>query len=515
MTPTTTSTAEQARTSSSLIPNPSSLLIVGGGLAGLSAAVALASRGFRITLIESRPQLGGRAGSFEDSQTEELIDNCQHVGLGCCTNWLDFCRAIGMGDALARYDRFVYQEPGGRRSTLGTSRLPAPFHLTPSLLKLKFLTFGEKLRLAYGVGRMVFANNVADSVGLWLRRHGQTERIIRRFWGPILTSALNESLDFIDFEYARQVIVEAFLVHRDGASMFVPSVPLGELYGTPLKRWLADHGVVIRTGVAATELVMEGKDRIRSVRTRAEELTADYYLLAVPPNRATSLLPEAVVERHPIFAALQNFQFSPITSVHCWFDRPVMDVPHLTPLDVTTQWLFRRDEKASGGRESAGGELFEGQQQGTDVPRSPGHYIQAVISASRGLSSLGKEAIRDKIVAEIREILPAAKEANLVHCRVVTERSATYSILPGVDDIRPSPATPIGNLFLAGDYVQTRWPATMEGAVRSGRLAAEAILAAVGRPEGLVTEGLPIGRFSAWLLRSPSRTAKMKTPVAR
>jgi phytoene dehydrogenase-like protein len=190
-------------------------------------------------------------------------------------------------------------------------------------------------------------------------------------------------------------------------------------------------------------------------------------------------------------------------------------VPHLTPLDVTTQWLFRRDEKASGGRESAGGELFEGQQQGTDVPRSPGHYIQAVISASRGLSSLGKEAIRDKIVAEIREILPAAKEANLVHCRVVTERSATYSILPGVDDIRPSPATPIGNLFLAGDYVQTRWPATMEGAVRSGRLAAEAILAAVGRPEGLVTEGLPIGRFSAWLLRSPSRTAKMKTPVAR
>ena len=114
------------------------------------------------------------------------------------------------------------------------------------------------------------------------------------------------------------------------------------------------------------------------------------------------------------------------------------------------------------------------------------NYIQAVISASRELSALGKEAIRDKIVAEIREILPAAKEANLVHCRVVTERSATYSILPGVDDIRPSPATPIGNLFLAGDYVQTRWPATMEGAVRSGRLAAEAILAAVGRPEALV-----------------------------
>jgi uncharacterized protein with NAD-binding domain and iron-sulfur cluster len=202
------------------------------------------------------------------------------------------------------------------------------------------------------------------------------------------------------------------------------------------------------------------------------------------------LLPEAVVEKHPMFRALRNFQFSPITSVHCWFDRPVMDVPHLTPLDVTTQWLFRRDDTEK-------------------------NYIQAVVSASRELSALGKEAIRDKIVSEIREILPAAKEAVLVHSRVVTERSATYSILPGVDDIRPSPTTPIGNLFLAGDYVQTRWPATMEGAVRSGRLAAKAILAAVGRPEGLVTQGLPIGRFSTWLLRRPARTTKMKTPVAR
>jgi squalene-associated FAD-dependent desaturase len=467
-----------------------SVLIIGGGLAGLSAAVSLAPRGFRITLIESRPQLGGRAGSFEDSQSDELIDNCQHVGLGCCTNWLDFCRAIGMGDALARYDRFVYQEPGGRRSTLGRSRLPAPFHLTPSLLKLKFLTLSEKLRLAYGVGRMVLARNVDAPVGVWLRRHGQTERILGRFWGPILTSALNEELDRIDFEYARQVIVEAFLAHRDAAAMFVPSVPLGELYGSPLKRWLADHGVVIRTGEAATELVMEGEERIRGVRTRSEELTADHYLLAVPPNRAISLLPESVVAKHPQFAGLRNFEFAPITSVHCWFDRPVMDVPHLTPLDVTTQWLFRRDDNEK-------------------------NYIQAVISASRGLSTLGKEAIREQIVAEIREIFPAAKDAVLVHSRVVTERSATYSIQPGIDDIRPSPATPIGNLFLAGDYVQTRWPATMEGAVRSGRLAAEAILAAVGRPEGLVTEGLPIGRFSAWLLRRASRTAKMKTPVAR
>lgn len=474
--------------SSSRSPRPSTLLIIGGGLAGLSAAVALAPRGFRITLIESRPQLGGRAGSFEDSQTEELIDNCQHVGLGCCTNWLDFCRTIGMGDALARYDRFVYQEPGGRRSTLGTSRLPAPFHLTPSLLKLKFLTFGEKLRLAWGLGRMVLAKNVGDSVGVWLRRHGQTPRIIGRFWGPILTSALNENLDFINFDYARQVIVEAFLAHRDAAAMFVPGVPLGELYGPPLKRWLADHGVEIRTGAAATELVVEG-DRIRGCRTRSEELAADYYILAVPPNRAISLLPEAVVGRHPMFAALRNFEFSPITSVHCWFDRPVMDVPHLTPLDVTTQWLFPRD-----GNEK--------------------NYIQAVVSASRELSSLGKEAIRDKIVAEIREILPAARDAALIHSRVVTERSATYSILPGIDDIRPSPATPVGNLFLAGDYVQTGWPATMEGAVRSGRLAAEALLAAVGRPERLVDEGLPVGRFLKWLLRRRAQTAKMTAPVA-
>lgn len=498
------------------VPSHSSLLIIGGGLAGLAAAVALAPRGFKITLIESRPNLGGRAGSFEDSQTEDLVDNCQHVGLGCCTNWLDFCRTIGMGDALARYDRFIYQEPGGRRSTLGVSKLPTPFHLTPSLLGLKFLSFTEKLRLAWGVGRMVLARNVRAPVGEWLRNHKQSPQIIGRFWGPILTSALNEDLDRIDFEYARQVIVEAFLAHRDAAAMYVPSVPLGELYGPSLKSWFDQHGVVVRTGVAATELVLGDDDRIRCVRTRSEELTADGYILAVPPNRAVSLLPESVVERHSAFQKLNRFEFSPITSVHCWFDRPVMDVPHLTPLDTTTQWLFRRDDisLARGGRESPDDERADGAKQETHVPRSTGNYIQAVISASRELSSLGKEAIRDKIVAEIREILPMAKDAVLVHSRVVTERSATYSILPGIDDIRPSPSTPIGNLFLAGDYVQTGWPATMEGAVRSGRLAAEAVLAAAGRAEKLVDDGMPIGRFSARLLRRPPRKPKMKAPVA-
>jgi len=470
--------------------NRGSVLIIGGGLAGLTAAVALAPRGFRVQLLESRPRLGGRAGSFDDAQSGELIDNCQHVGLGCCTNWLDFCRTIGMGDALERYDRFVYQEPSGRRSTLGTSRLPAPFHLTPSLWKLKFLTFAEKLRLAYGVMRMVFAKNVVDSIGVWLRRYGQTERIIGRFWGPILTSALNEELDRIDFRYARQVIVEAFLAHRDAAAMYVPRVPLGELYGPRLEAWLKQHGATVHTGVAATELTIGDDGRVQCCKTRVGEFTADHYLLAVPPNRAAALLPPDVVARHSAFTALAAFEYSPITSVHCWFDRPVMDVPHLTPLDMTTQWLFRREESANG------------------------HYIQAVISASRELAALGKESIRDEVVAEIRTILPAAIDAAIVHCRVVTERSATFSIRPGVDAIRPSPTTPIGNLFLAGDYVQTSWPATMEGAVRSGLLAAEVILAVVERPESLVDQGLPVGRFCAWLLRRPRENAKMIGPVA-
>jgi squalene-associated FAD-dependent desaturase len=474
---------------SSITPHPSSVLVIGGGLAGLAAAVELAKRGVQVRLIESRPRLGGRAGSFEDSQAGEVVDNCQHVGLGCCTNWLDFCRTIGMGDALDRFDRFVYQEPGGRRSTLGGSWLPAPFHLTPSLVRLTFLSLGEKLRLAYGVGRMALAGNVRDSAGHWLRRHGQTERIIRRFWGPILTSALNEHLDFIDFEYARQVIVEAFLAHRDAAAMYVPRVPLGELYGPRLEEWLTRNGATIETGVAATELAIGGDGRVQRVKTRAGEMTADHYILAVTPNRALSLLPKEVVEKHPSLGALGNFQFSPITSVHCWFDRPVMDLPHLTPLDTTTQWLFRRDE------------------------RDGGQYVQAVVSASRELATLGKETIRDRIVAEIREILPAAKDAALRHCRVVTERSATFSILPGIDAIRPSPVTPIGNLFFAGDYVQTGWPPTMEGAVRSGRRAAEAVLAAVGRAERLVDDGLPVGRFSQWLLRRPSRSDKMRAPV--
>jgi squalene-associated FAD-dependent desaturase len=480
-------------------------LVIGGGLAGLAAAVELAPRGFKVTVLESRPRLGGRAGSFDDAQSGEFVDNCQHVGLGCCTNWLDFCRTIGMEEALTKYDRFVYQERDGRRSTLGRSWLPAPLHLAPSLLGLKFLSLGEKLRLAWGVLQMVYAKDVRESVGEWLKNHGQSTRIIERFWAPILCSALNEDLDRIGFHYARQVVVEGFHAHRDGAAMFVPSVPLGELYGPKLQSWLEGHGATIRTGAAVTEIVMDGDERIRCVRTRSEEYSADHYILAVPPNRAVSLLPKEVVERHPMFAALNRFEYSPITSVHCWFDRPVMDVPHLTPLDRTTQWLFRRDGRPSL-RERA---FVRGANDDSD-----GDYLQAVISASRELASLGKEAIRDLIVAEIREILPAAKAAQLVHWRVVTERSATYSIMPGIDAIRPPPRTPIGNLWLAGDYVQTGWPATMEGAVRSGRLAAEALLEAGGRPEKLMDDGLPIGRFSALLLRVKPRNAKMKAPVA-
>jgi squalene-associated FAD-dependent desaturase len=450
----------------------SEIIIIGAGLAGLAASSILVEHGFRVTLLESRPRLGGRASSFRDPDSHEDIDNCQHVGLGCCTNWLDFCQRTGIHRELNTYDEFIYQEPSGRRSRLFRTGGPAPFHWTAGFASVKFLSWMEKFRLARGLFHLARTKNPSGPTDSWLEGHGQTDRIRSRFWEPILTSALNESLDRIDLRYARQVIVEGFLSHRDGARVLVPRRPLEELYGEGVGTWLRERGVSIRANEAVTALEYStALNLITACQTRREVFRPTSVILAVPPKRALSLLPETLV-RTPFFDRLAQFEYSPITSVHIWFDRPVMDRDHLVPLDRTTQWLFRR-------------------------PVSSGDYVQAVISASRQLVPLGNPAIESMVLQEMHELLPAVNQARVIKTRVITEKSATFSVVPGIDAIRPSQQTPIRNLFLAGDYTQTGWPATMEGAVRSGYLAAESVLKYHGISRSILKPKLP----TSWLSR--------------
>ena len=474
---------------------PTHLVIVGGGLAGLASAVALAQSPTppRITLIESRPRLGGRASSFPDPLTGELVDNCQHVSMACCTNLGDFCRRVGTDHLFKRVPDVRFLSPEGKLSKLEAGPWPAPLHLSGSFLRANYLTPIERLRVAYGVARLKSwrPNNRTDageSVLSFLQRNGQTDRTIRRYWATVLISALNERLHQMDINHARKVFVDGFLRHRDGYRMEIPLVPLGDLYGHRLESWLAEHGVEVRltTGVKSVAVDGQGPGAVNGVWLRSGEwLAADSLILAAPFDRVAGLLPEPIRRRIPGLAHLERIESSPITGVHLWFDRPVCPHEHVVTVDRLIHWVF--DHSAIQGRTAP-------ETDGT------GQYLQIVISASYDLQALSKTEIRDAVLAELAAIWPRAADAELLRWWVVTEHGATFAVRPGVDSLRPSQRTPVPGLFLAGDWTDTGWPATMEGAVRSGYRAVEEWWSDRGETRSLIQPDLPTKLLARWTL---------------
>jgi len=457
------------------------IVIIGGGLAGLAAATALAPRGFHITLLESRNRLGGRASSFQDGQTGELVDACQHVNMGCCTNFSHFCRTVGIDHLLEPQRDLYFMTPDRRVSRFRGDSWPAPLHLLRSFAGAHFLTGSEKLRIGWGLACLrrdtvvVSGGAVSDELASlpdapfteWLARHRQTARTVSRFWGLVLTSALNETCDRVGLRYARKVFLDGFLRHPRGFEIQIPSVPLGRLYGAELQCWLERHGVRVELQQAVKRVEIRDERVAGLVLRNDEHVQADWYIAAVPFDRLLDLLPPEIVAGHPCFANLRRLETSPITSVHLWFDRPVLNRPHVVLVDCLGQWIFNRGMSQAGE-----------------------HYVQVVVSAARGLRALGHEEIERRITAELLRLFPATRSANLRRVRVVTEHQATFSAVPGVDQWRPAQASPIPNLLLAGDWTATGWPATMEGAVRSGYLAAQAVLARVGVNVNLVQPDL-------------------------
>jgi squalene-associated FAD-dependent desaturase len=387
--------------------------------------------------------------------------------MGCCTNFVHFCRTVGIDHMLAPQPCLHFITPDRRVSPFYVGRLPAPFHLTASFLRAHYLSLSEKAWIAWGLLCLACQRGEDDPPFLdWLRRHGQPPRAIDRFWALVVVSTLNEDPARVGLRYARKVFVDGFLRHRDGFQLSLPTVPLGRLYGAELQSWLDRHGVDVHLGQGARLLCVE-QGRVASVEMRSgEPMQADWYVSTVPFDRLLDLLPQEVTT-DPYFANLGHLETSPITSVHLWHDRPVMTWPHAVLLDGVGQWVFSRGESAPGE-----------------------HYLQVVVSASRVFRGLGKEEVQRRIVAEIESLFPEARGAHLLRGRVVTEHAATFSAVPGVDRWRPGQTSPLANLLVAGDWTATGWPATMEGAVRSGYLATEAILQRVGRPEKLVQPDL-------------------------
>jgi squalene-associated FAD-dependent desaturase len=438
---------------------PPNVAVVGGGLAGLTCASALAESGFRVTLLERRPYLGGRASSYEHPGTGEVVDNCQHVLLGCCTNLIEFYRRIGAEDKIRWYDQLTFLEPGGRASVIGPSSLPAPLHTGPSFLRAACLNWSDKLSIAAAMAVLVPATprERGESFLAWLRRHKQTDQAIERFWKTVLVSALNEDLDKMSVPYAAQVIRESFLKSRAAGRMGVPRVPLTELYNATGEYIRARGGEVqLRNGVQSFRADAAGV----KLRLAVGETKFDFVVLAVPFDVLSGMLPDTdVVE--PLRQALGRFDTSPITGIHLWFDRQVTGLDHAVLLDRTIQWMFNKSKLLS-------------------VTPAGGSYLELVVSASKNLVEKLKSEIVDLALTELREFLPEARNATLVKSAVIKEVHATYSPEPGVDAFRPHTQTIWPRVFLAGDYTATGWPATMEGAVRSGCIAAGAVAEVAG-----------------------------------
>jgi squalene-associated FAD-dependent desaturase len=455
--------------------------VIGGGLAGLAAGCALADAGYKITLFERKPFLGGRASSYEHPATGEVVDNCQHVLLGCCTNLRDFYRRLGVEGKIRWYDQLTYIEPGGRTATLGSSGLPAPFHSLRSFLRFPLLDKRDKLGIARAMAAIAerVPKEINEDFLTWLRKHGQTQRAIDRFWAPVLISALNEELDRVSFRYAAMVFRDSFLKSAEAGRMGVPIVPLSELYSVAVD-YIRERGgeVLLRANVEGFH-----SDAAQAiVNVGGEEQKFDFVVPAVPFQGLSRLLP-ATVASDSLRDVLARFGTSPITGIHFWFDREITKLDHAVLLDRTIQWMFHKSR------------LLAGRAATPDAPLGAGSYVELVVSSSKTLVEKGRAEILDLALKELAEFFPIVNEARVLKATVIKEVHATFSPTPNSDSFRPHPASPWPRVFLSGDWTATGWPATMEGAVRAGYATAEALAAAAGAPKKFLIADMPAKGF--------------------
>ena len=459
------------------------IAIVGGGLAGIAAALQLVEADCQPIIIESRKILGGRATSFVDPRSGEVIDNCQHVLMGCCTNLIDLYDRLGALDKIQWYRELSWTDKTGQIDHVKSSILPAPLHLAGSFARMKIFSKVERRQIRRAMWRMIRLGTKgrfswADrTFSEFLVDTKQAESTIAKFWNTVIISACNLDVSRVSAAHAIQVFQEGFLANRWSYTMGLATVPLVELY-EPVGAVLQEAGGEIKLGCSARAIAFDGR-RISGVVTDQGMVEAAAVISAVPFQRLDKLISDTMRAADTRLAALDRFQFSPILGVHLWFDQPIMKLPHLILAGRGVHWLFNKgiDE--------------QGRQ-----------YIHAVISAADEWMKLDEDEIVDRVVRDIHDAVPKSIGLKPIQARSIKEKQATFAATPEAEQWRPGASAGyvgvggggIENLFLAGDWCDTGWPATMEGAVRSGYAAAAAITGVGG-----VVEDVPPGLFARWL----------------
>ena len=454
--------------------------VIGGGLAGITAAIALAESGADVTLLEGRPRLGGATCSFNrDGLT---VDTGQHVFLGCCSAYRGLLARLGMTEHTTLQDRFdvTVLAPGGRKARLRRTALPGPLHMLPALGRYPFLSLTERASVARPALAMRFvdpADPAADTqrFGDWLAKRGQDERTRRALWDLFSVSALNIAGDDASLALAAVVVKTGLLGKNNAADIGVAALPLGELHGDAGATLLAKLGAQVTLNAKVTAIehgAIESADGGGyRVRLADDELTADAVVLAVPHEKAAPLMPAGALPEQTV-AGWAGLGASPIVNVHVIYDRPVMDLPFVAAIDSPVQWVFDRTG-ISGISASKHGQ--------------PGHqYLAISLSAADQYADTPVAQLQEQFVPALAELFPAARDATVTEFFVTRERRATFRQAPGSGALRPKAATAWPGLVLAGAWTDTGWPDTMEGAVRSGLAAAaqlKASLSTIGVPK--------------------------------
>ena len=438
------------------------VIVVGGGLAGIAAALDCATGGAAVTLVEVRPRLGGAAYSF--AREGLWLDNGQHVFLRCCTAYRGLLARLGSARDTVLQDRLAIPvlAPGGRTAWLRRAALPAPLHLAPALLRYHHLRPVERLaaaRAALALARVDPDDPAAEtrSFGDWLAERGQTARAVERLWELISRPTLNVRAGDSSLAAAAFVFRVGLLERADAGDIGYARAPLQSVHGDAARRALAQAGVEVRLGWRAERI--DPADL--SVEGNGERLPAAAVILAVPHERAARLLPEGALRERDRLGRLGT---SPIVNLHFVYDRRVMEVPFIAAVASPVQYVFDRTDTSG-------------------VPA--GQCLAVSLSAADEESELAAEALRARFEPALGELLPAARGARVERFVVTREHGATFRPAAGARVLRPPARTGIGGLALAGAWTDTGWPATMEGAVRSGHAAARVALAALGHERAI------------------------------